>query len=193
MRFGIRAIAERDGKRQEGSSGGGGRTTLGYFDGKSPEYHAKLAAEQAIRMLDAQEAPAGTMEVVLAPGDSGILLHEAVGHGLEADFNRKGTSNYTGQIGQRRRERALHRRRRRDAPPVARQSSTSTTKATSRSSSVLIENGKLRGYMHDRTQREVLQAAARRGNGRRESFACAPMPRMTNTILSRGRTIPRRS
>jgi TldD protein len=100
MRFGIRVIAERDGKRQEGSSGGGGRTTIGYFDGKSPEWHAVEAARQAILMLDAQEAPAGQMEVVLAPGDSGILLHEAVGHGLEADFNRKGTSNYANQIGQ---------------------------------------------------------------------------------------------
>jgi TldD protein len=100
MRFGVRVIAERDGKRQEGSSGGGGRTTLGYFDGKSPEWHAVQAAQQAVLMLDAQEAPAGQMEVVLAPGDSGILLHEAVGHGLEADFNRKGTSNYANQIGQ---------------------------------------------------------------------------------------------
>jgi TldD protein len=73
--------------------------SIGYFESKSPEWHAKRAVEQAILMLDAQEAPAGTMEVVLAPGDSGILLHEAVGHGLEADFNRKGTSNYSGKIG----------------------------------------------------------------------------------------------
>jgi TldD protein len=99
VRFSVRVIAEENGKRQEGSSGGGGRTTLGYFEGKSPEWHAQQAAAQAIRMLGSQEAPAGTMEVVLAPGDSGILLHEAVGHGLEADFNRKGTSNYAGKIG----------------------------------------------------------------------------------------------
>ena len=102
-------------------SGGGGRTTHRLLRRQDrPSGTRSEAAEQAIRMLDAQEAPAGQMEVVLAPGDSGILLHEAVGHGLEADFNRKGTSNYAGQIGKRRRERALHRRRRRDAPPVAR-------------------------------------------------------------------------
>jgi len=184
MRFGIRVIAEQNGKRQEGSSGGGGRTTLGYFEGKSPEWHATRAAEQAILMLDAQEAPAGTMEVVLAPGDSGILLHEAVGHGLEADFNRKGTSNYTGQIGK----------------PVASELCTVIDDATllrSRGSinvddegneprsSVLIEKGKLVGYMHDRHSAKHFGISPS-GNGRRESFACAPMPRMTNTILTAG-------
>jgi TldD protein len=96
----VRVIAE-DGKRRRGSSGGGGRIGLAYFDGKSPEWHAGEAVRQALTMLDAREAPAGEMEVVLAPGDSGILLHEAVGHGLEADFNRKKTSNYTDQVGQR--------------------------------------------------------------------------------------------
>ena len=101
VRFGVRVIAESNGKRQEGSSGGGGRTSLGYFDDKSPEHHAREAARQAMVMLDAQDAPAGQMEVVLAPGDSGILLHEAVGHGLEADFNRKGTSNYSGKLGEK--------------------------------------------------------------------------------------------
>ena len=185
MRFGIRVIAERDGKRQEGSSGGGGRTSIGYFDGKSPEWHATQAAEQAVRMLDAQEAPAGTMEVVLAPGDSGILLHEAVGHGLEADFNRKGTSNYTGQVGNM----------------VASELCTVIDDATllqSRGSiniddegyepksSVLIENGKLVGYMHDRLSAKHFKLTPS-GNGRRESFACAPMPRMTNTILMGGK------
>ena len=184
MRFGVRVIAERDGKRQEGSSGGGGRTTIGYFDGKTPEWHAVKAAEQAILMLDAQEAPAGQMEVVLAPGDSGILLHEAVGHGLEADFNRKGTSNYSGHIGQM----------------VASEVCTVVDDATllqSRGSinvddegneprsSVLIENGKLVGYMHDRLSANHFKLGPS-GNGRRESFACAPMPRMTNTILLAG-------
>ena len=188
MRFGIRVIAERDGKRQEGSSGGGGRTTLGYFDGISPEAHAKRAAEQAIRMLDAREAPAGTMEVVLAPGDSGILLHEAVGHGLEADFNRKGTSNYAGQIGN----------------TVASELCTVIDDATllqSRGtiniddegneprSSTLIEKGKLVGYMHDRLSAKHYKLVPS-GNGRRESFACAPMPRMTNTLLLSGESDP---
>ena len=184
MRFGIRVIAEQNGKRQEGSSGGGGRTTLGYFEGKSPEWHAGQAAEQAIRMLSAEEAPAGTMEVVLAPGDSGILLHEAVGHGLEADFNRKGTSNYAGQIGN----------------TVASELCTVIDDATllqNRGSinvddegneprtSVLIEKGKLVGYMHDRHSSAHYKLAPS-GNGRRESFASAPMPRMTNTILTAG-------
>ncbi len=184
LRIGVHAIAERDGKRQEGSSGGGGRTTLGYFDAKSPEWHGRQAAEQAIRMLDAQEAPAGTMEVVLAPGDSGILLHEAVGHGLEADFNRKGTSNYSGQIGNM----------------VASALCTVVDDATllqgrgtinvddegnEPRSSVLIEKGKLVGYMHDAHSARHFKLTPS-GNGRRESFASAPMPRMTNTILTAG-------
>jgi TldD protein len=184
FRFGVRVISEEDGKRQEGSSGGGGRTTLGYFDGKSPEWHARQAAEQAIRMLDAQEAPAGTMEVVLAPGDSGILLHEAVGHGLEADFNRKGTSNYSGQIGNE------------VASPLCTVVDDATLlqgrgtinvddEGNEPRSSVLIEKGKLVGYMHDRLSAKHYELTPS-GNGRRESFACAPMPRMTNTILVAG-------
>jgi TldD protein len=188
LRFGVRAIAERDGKRQEGSSGGGGRTSIAYFEGKSPEWHAQEAARQAIVMLDAQEAPAGQMEVVLAPGDSGILLHEAVGHGLEADFNRKGTSNYSGKVGSE----------------VASQLCTVVDDATlvqSRGTinvddegneprrSVLIENGQLVGYLHDRLSAKHFGLSPS-GNGRRESFACAPMPRMTNTILLAGPHAP---
>lgn len=184
VRFGVRVIAERDGKRQEGSSGGGGRTSMGYFEGKSPEWHAGEAARQAVTMLDAQEAPAGQMEVVLAPGDSGILLHEAVGHGLEADFNRKGTSNYTGKVGE----------------SVASDLCTVVDDATVLQSrgtiniddegnepkrSVLIEKGRLASYMHDRLSARHFGVRPS-GNGRRESFASAPMPRMTNTILLAG-------
>jgi TldD protein len=184
VRFGVRVIAEKDGRRQEGSSGGGGRTSMGYFEGKSPEWHASEAARQAITMLDAQEAPAGQMEVVLAPGDSGILLHEAVGHGLEADFNRKGTSNYSGKIGE----------------SVASDLCTVVDDATllqSRGSinvddegneprsMTLIEKGRLVGYMHDRLSAKHFGLKPS-GNGRRETFACAPMPRMTNTILLAG-------
>jgi TldD protein len=185
VRFGVRVIAETDGKRQEGSSGGGGRTSIGYFEGKSPEWHAREAARQAIVMLGAQEAPAGQMAVVLAPGDSGILLHEAVGHGLEADFNRKGTSNYSGKMGEL----------------VASSLCTVVDDATllqSRGtinvddegneprSTVLIEKGKLASYMHDRLSARHFGTSRPSGNGRRESFACAPMPRMTNTILLAG-------
>ncbi len=184
LRFGVRAIAERNGKRQDGSSGGGGRMTMGYFDDKSPEWHAREAARQAVLMLDAREAPAGEMNVVLAPGDSGILLHEAVGHGLEADFNRKGTSNYAGQVGK----------------PVASELCTVVDDATLLQSrgtinvddegneparSVLIENGKLVGYMHDRLSAKHYKLTPT-GNGRRESFGSAPLPRMTNTILLAG-------
>jgi TldD protein len=184
LRFGVRAIAERDGKRQEGSSGGGGRMTMAYFDDHSPELHAREAARQAMLMLDARDAPAGEMNVVLAPGDSGILLHEAVGHGLEADFNRKGTSNYSGQIGNK----------------VASDVCTVVDDATLLQSrgainiddegnqparSVLIENGTLVGYMHDRLSAKHYKLAPT-GNGRRESFSSAPLPRMTNTILMAG-------
>jgi TldD protein len=184
VRFGIRVIAEENGKRQEGSSGGGGRTTMGYFEGKSPEWHAKQAADQAIRMLTAQEAPAGTMEVVLAPGDSGILLHEAVGHGLEADFNRRGTSNYSGQIGQMVAS---------DLCTViddatilqSRGSINVDDEGNEPQSSVLIEKGKLVGYMHDRHSAAFFKLKPS-GNGRRESFSSAPMPRMTNTLLMAG-------
>jgi TldD protein len=184
VRFGVRVIAEKNGKRQEGSSGGGGRTSMGYFEGKTPEWHASEAARQAVTMLDAQEAPAGQMEVVLAPGDSGILLHEAVGHGLEADFNRKGTSNYSGKVGE----------------SVASDVCTVVDDATllqSRGSInvddegneprsiTLIEKGKLVGYMHDHLSAKHFGLKPS-GNGRRETFACAPMPRMTNTILLGG-------
>jgi TldD protein len=184
FRFGVRAIAERAGKRQEGSSGGGGRMSLAYFDEAAPEAHARLAAKQAVTMLDAREAPAGEIMVVLAPGDSGILLHEAVGHGLEADFNRKGTSNYSGQMGNE----------------VASSLCTVVDDATLVESRgainvddegndpgrrVLIEGGRLVGYMHDRISAKHYGLAPT-GNGRRESFSCSPMPRMTNTILLAG-------
>jgi TldD protein len=184
LRFGVRAIVEANGKRQSGSSGGGGRVGFSYFDGKTPEWHAQEAVRQAIAMLDARDAPAGEMEVVLAPGDSGILLHEAVGHGLEADFNRKKTSNYSDQVGQR----------------VASELCTVVDDATIASSrgsiniddegnlperAVLIEDGILRGYMQDRQSSEFFQSDPT-GNGRRESFKSHPMPRMTNTLLLAG-------
>lgn len=184
MRFGVRALAEQAGKRQNGSSGGGGRMALDYFEEKSPEQHAEDAARQAITMLDAREAPAGQMEVVLAPGDSGILLHEAVGHGLEADFNRKGTSNYSGQIGN---QVASSLCTVVDDARLLKSRGTINTddEGNEPSCAVLIENGILRGYMHDRLSAKHYKLEPS-GNGRRESFACHPMPRMTNTILMAG-------
>lgn len=188
VRFGVRAIAEDGDKRQSGSSGGGARMGLDYFDGKSPEFHAQEAVRQAIAMLDAREAPAGEMQVVLAPGDSGILLHEAVGHGLEADFNRKGTSNYSDKIGER----------------VASELCTVVDDATldhgrgtinvddegnAPGRSTLIEDGILRGYMQDRHSAGHFGLEPT-GNGRRESFKCHPLPRMTNTLLLGGESDP---
>lgn len=190
MRFGVSAVAEDGGKRQSGSSGGGGRFGLDYFaqPGKDAVSHGREAARVAIAMLDAREAPAGEMPVVLAAGDSGILLHEAVGHGLEADFNRKETSNYTGQLGK----------------PVASALCTVVDDGTigaSRGSinvddegyqsgrHVLIENGILVGYMHDRLSAKHFGVNPG-GNGRRESFRSMPLPRMTNTLLMPGPHAP---
>jgi TldD protein len=185
VRFGVRAVAEEGDRRQSGSSGGGGRMGMDYFAGaRDAEAHGKEAARVAIAMLDAVDAPAGEMTVVLAPGDSGILLHEAVGHGLEADFNRKKTSNYSDQIGK----------------VVASKLCTvidDGTVASSRGSinvddegnlpgsSVLIENGILVGYMHDRLSARHFGIQPT-GNGRRESFRSMPLPRMTNTALLAG-------
>jgi TldD protein len=184
LRFGVRAIAQRGDRRESGGSGGGGRMTMGYFDDKSPEWHAEQAVRQALVLLDARPAPAGQMEVVLAPGDSGILLHEAIGHGLEADFNRKGTSNYSGRVGQ----------------PVAsslctvvddpslmmsRGSINVDDEGNEPSRSVLISDGVLAGYMQDRMSSRHFQVLPT-GNGRRQSFSCVPMPRMTNTVLLAG-------
>ncbi|MBX3183236.1 MAG: metalloprotease TldD [Polyangiaceae bacterium] len=184
MRFGVRAIAESAGKREAGRSGGGGRMSLAYFEQLSPEQHAKVAAEQALTLLDARPAPAGQMEVVLAPGDSGILLHEAVGHGLEADFNRKGTSNYTGRVGE---VVASELCTVVDDPTFleSRGSINIDDEGNEPQKNTLIEGGVLRGYLHDRLSAKHFKREPS-GNGRRESFACAPMPRMTNTILTAG-------
>ena len=190
MRFGVRAVAESDGKRQSGSSGGGGRYGFEYFEqaNRDAEWHGSEAARIALAMIDAHDAPAGEMEVVLAPGDSGILLHEAVGHGLEADFNRKRTSRYTDQIGQE------------VASPLCTVVDDGTVKHSRGAinaddegnvaqENVLIENGVLVGYMHDRLSAKHFGVAPS-GNGRRQSFRAMPMPRMTNTNLLAGEDDP---
>ncbi|MFO7178611.1 MAG: metallopeptidase TldD-related protein [Pseudomonadota bacterium] len=184
LRFGVRAIAEQAGKRESGHSGGGGRTSLGYFDELNPEWHAARAVAQALTRLDARPAPAGQMEVVLAPGDSGILLHEAVGHGLEADFNRKRTSNYSGRIGE---QVASELCTVVDDPTIlmSRGSINVDDEGNEPGRSVLIEGGVLRGYMQDRMSAQHFGVTPT-GNGRRESFAAVPMPRMTNTVLLAG-------
>lgn len=184
IRFGVSAVARDGSRRESGRSGGGGRMSLGYFDGKSPEWHAEIAARQALTLLEARPAPAGQLEVVLAPGDSGILLHEAVGHGLEADFNRKGTSNYTGQIG---REVASPLCTVVDDPTIvqSRGAINVDDEGMEPERHVLIEDGILRGYLQDKQSARHFGVTPT-GNGRRESFQCAPMPRMTNTILLGG-------
>lgn len=185
FRFSVAAIAEDGNKRQSGSAGGGGRYDLGYFwtAGKKPEDHGKEAARIAIAMLDAVDAPAGELPVVLAPGDSGILLHEAVGHGLEADFNRKKTSNYSDRIGELVASPLVTVV---DDPslPGARGSINVDDEGAEPQAVTLIEKGVLRGYLQDRQSARHFHTAA--GSGRRESFRSAPMPRMTNTLMLGG-------
>lgn len=189
-RLNIAVLARSNGgPPQRGHAGGGGRVELGFFlNEKTPEHFAAQAAREAIVMLDAVDAPAGEMTVVLGPGWPGILLHEAVGHGLEADFNRKGVSAFSGRIGQQ------------VASPLCTVIDDGTM-ANRRGSlnvddeghptgcNVLIENGILRGYLQDRLSSR-LTGAGQTGSGRRESYAHIPMPRMTNTFMLAGESDP---
>ncbi|MBX2813772.1 MAG: metalloprotease TldD [Myxococcales bacterium] len=185
IRFGIHVVAEDGDKRQSGSAGGGGRVGLEYFllHGRTPEAHGQEAARVAIAMLDAVEAPAGELPVILAPGDSGILLHEAVGHGLEADFNRKKTSNYSDRVGQAVASSLVTVI---DDPTYSggRGSINIDDEGQPTGPSTLIHNGVLCGYMQDRLSARHFKVPS--CNGRRESFRAAPMPRMTNTIMLGG-------
>jgi TldD protein len=184
VRFGVSVVARKDDRMESGSSGGGGRFGLEYFDRVTPEAHGAEAARVAVVNLDSRPAPAGTMPVVLAAGDSGILLHEAVGHGLEADFNRKRTSNYTDRIGERVASPGVTVV---DDPTLAgsRGSINVDDEGVVGEPEVLIEDGILRGYMHDRISAQHF-GRARSGSGRRESFRDVPMPRMTNTLMTAG-------
>jgi TldD protein len=180
---------ENGGTPQHGYSGGGGRVTLDFFDLQhTPESFAKEAARQAIVQLGAVEAPAGEMTVVLGPGWPGILLHEAVGHGLEADFNRKGVSAFSNRIGQQ------------VASPLCtviddgtigsrRGSLNVDDEGETTQRNVLIENGVLRGYLQDKLSAKLLKSKST-GSGRRESYQHIPMPRMTNTFMLAGESDP---
>jgi TldD protein len=177
------------GQSSRGSSGGGGRIGLEYFQQeKSPEFFAKEAGRQAILQLDARPAPAGEMEVVLGPGWPGILLHEAIGHGLEADFNRKGTSAFTGLIGRRV---ASDKCTVIDngTVPSRRGSLNVDDEGNPTSETVLIENGILKGYLSDKLSSKLM-GIPNTGNGRRESYEHIPMPRMTNTYMLAGTDAP---
>jgi TldD protein len=172
-----------------GSAGGGGRVSLDYFQGDaSPEHFAKEAARQAIIQLDAREAPAGEMEVVLGPGWPGILLHEAIGHGLEADFNRKKTSAFSGMLGRRV---ASDKCTVVDngTMPGRRGSLNVDDEGNQTENTVLIENGILKGYLSDKLSSRLM-GIPNTGNGRRESYQHIPMPRMTNTYMLAGQDSP---
>jgi TldD protein len=189
-RMGVTVLArEAGGAPQTGHSGGGGRVTLDFFlNEKTPEHFAREAARQAIVQLDSIEAPAGEMTVVLGPGWPGILLHEAVGHGLEADFNRKGTSAFSGRVGQQ------------VASPLCtviddgtigsrRGSLNVDDEGVPTQQNVLIENGVLRGYLQDKLSSRLMRTQST-GSGRRESYQHIPMPRMTNTYMLAGQSDP---
>ena len=185
VRLSVTCIAEGNGRREHGTAGGGGRVEFAFLtEGDRWRHWVKTAADQALRNLTAIEAPAGTMTVVLGPGWPGVLLHEAVGHGLEGDFNRKGTSAFSGRVGEL------------VASPLCtvvddgtianrRGSLNCDDEGTPTGRTVLIEKGVLRGYLQDRLNARLMGAPLT-GNGRRESYAHMTLPRMTNTFMLAG-------
>ena len=185
----ITVIAEQDGRREQGHQGAGGRFGYAYFTDELLERLARDAVRQALVNLESRPAPAGQMTVVLGPGWPGVLLHEAIGHGLEGDFNRKGTSAFSGRIGERV-----------AAPgvtvvddgtlPDRRGSLSIDDEGNPTTRNVLIEDGILRGYLQDRMNARLMGVPVT-GNGRRESYASIPMPRMTNTFMLGGDKDPR--
>ncbi|MGE0857569.1 MAG: metalloprotease TldD [Gammaproteobacteria bacterium] len=189
VRLNCTVIVEQDGRRETASHGGGGRSGYGalFADGR-PEHIADEALRQALVSLAAQDAPAGEMTVVLGAGWPGILLHEAIGHGLEGDFNRKGTSAFAGRVGQQVASPLCTVVD--DATLPARRGSLNVDdEGVAGQCTVLIENGILRGYMQDRHNAGLMKAPTT-GNGRRQSYAHRPMPRMTNTYMLAGASTP---
>ena len=189
-RLNVMCIGRNDkGLSSRGSAGGGGRVSIDHFHHIStPDHFAAEAARQAIIQLDARPAPAGEMEVVLGPGWPGILLHEAIGHGLEADFNRKGTSAFTGMVG-RRVASAQCTVIDNGTVPSRRGSLNVDDEGNPTSETVLIENGILKGYLSDKLSSKLM-GIPNTGNGRRESYEHIPMPRMTNTYMLAGQDDP---
>jgi TldD protein len=184
VRLSVQVIAESQGRREQGSAGGGGRGDYSFFTDERLEDYARRAVTQALVNLESRPAPAGTMTVVLGPGWPGVLLHEAIGHGLEGDFNRKGSSAFSGRIGERV-----------AAPgvtvvddgtlPGRRGSLNIDDEGNPTQHNVLIENGVLRGYLQDSLNARLMGVPLT-GNGRRESFAHIVLPRMTNTYMLNG-------
>ncbi len=188
VRVSIQVIAESNGRREQGSAGGGGRFDYGYFSDEVLQDYARKAVHQAITNLDARPAPAGSMTVVLGSGWPGILLHEAIGHGLEGDFNRKGSSAFSGRIGQKVAADGVTVV---DDGTIAnrRGSLNVDDEGNPTQRTVLIENGILKGYLQD-TLNARLMGMPVTGNARRESYAHIPMPRMTNTVMLNGDKSP---
>ncbi|MGZ8955392.1 MAG: metalloprotease TldD [Methylovulum sp.] len=189
VRMNVTVIVVENGRREQGSMGGGARSDYQYFiDEDTALGYGKEAVRQALVNLEAGEAPAGNMTVVLGPGWPGILLHEAIGHGLEGDFNRKGTSAFSGKVGERVASSLCTVVD--DGTLQGRRGSLSIDdEGTPTEKTVLIENGILKGYMQDKLNARLMGVKPT-GNGRRESYASLPMPRMTNTYMLAGQHNP---
>ena len=188
VRLSLTVIAEQNGRREVGSGGGGGRYPLGYFTVERLAEYVEHATRAALTNLDSRPAPAGEMTVVLGPGWPGILLHEAIGHGLEGDFNRKGSSAFSGRVGQRVAAKGVTVLD--DGTlPDRRGSLNVDDEGQVSQRTVLIEDGILRGYIQDSMNARLMKVRPT-GNGRRESYAHVPMPRMTNTYMLAGDKAP---
>ncbi len=184
VRLSVTVIAEQNGRREVGTGGGGGRFGLGYFHDGILERYVNDAVNAALTNLESRPAPAGEMTVVLGPGWPGVLLHEAIGHGLEGDFNRKGSSAFSGRIGQRVAAKGVTVLD--DGTlPDRRGSLNVDDEGNASQRNVLIEDGILRGYIQDNLNARLMKVKPT-GNGRRESYAHIPMPRMTNTYMLAG-------
>jgi len=188
VRVSIQVIAEQSGRREQGSAGGGGRFDYSYFTDAMLQDYAAKAVHQALVNLDARPAPAGSMTVVLGAGWPGILLHEAIGHGLEGDFNRKGSSAFAGMMGQKVASKGITIVD--DGTIADRRGSLSVDdEGNPTTNTVLIEDGILRNYIQDTLNARLMKQPTT-GNGRRESYAHIPMPRMTNTYMLNGDKAP---
>jgi len=188
VRLSVSVIAEQNGRRESGSGGGGGRFGLAYFDEARIASYVDEAVNAALTNLESRPAPAGEMTVVLGPGWPGILLHEAIGHGLEGDFNRKGSSAFSGRIGKRVAAKGVTVLD--DGTLADRRGSLNIDDEGHASQrNILIEDGILRGYIQDSLNARLMGVKPT-GNGRRESYAHVPMPRMTNTYMLGGDKAP---
>lgn len=188
VRVSIHVIAEQNGRRESGAAGGGARADYGYFDLERVDQWVDEAVDNALINLESRPAPAGPMTVVMGPGWPGVLLHEAIGHGLEGDFNRKGSSAFSGRIGERVAAKGVTVVD--DGTLSGRRGSLNIDdEGTPTQCTTLIEDGVLKGYIQDSLNARLMKMPLT-GNGRRESFASLPLPRMTNTYMLSGKFDP---